>query len=155
MPKRALYLTVSTGIGGALLVNGSLSKDMIDMELGKTPLLFKGKMQHWEDFASGRAFVEAYGKSGDDVKDDRIWQSYAQDRLGPGLAVACSYLQIDTVVLGGGLGHHGDHFSDYLNPYLDERLHSIVRRPNIIRKAKYGKNAVIHGCYEHAKDQLT
>lgn len=153
-PKRALYLTISTGIGGALLVNGNLSHDMIAMELGKSPLLFEDRLTDWEDFASGRAFFEAYGKYGDDVDDRQIWQDYAQERLGPGVAVACSYLQVDTIIFGGGLGHHANHFADYLAPYLDERLHKIVVRPTQLVSAKHGKNAVIYGCYEYAKDRL-
>lgn len=153
-PARALYLTISTGIGGALVVDGNLSTDMIDMELGKAPLFFNGDLMHWEEFASGKAFSESYGKQGDDVGDNTaIWQSYAQERLGPGLVVACSYLQVDTIIFGGGLGHHSNHFSSYLGPYLDERLHSIVVRPSHYRSAKHGKNAVIYGCFEYAKDR--
>ncbi len=153
-PARALYLTISTGIGGALLVNGELSDDMIDMELGKTPLLFENELTHWENFASGKAFFEQYGKHGDNVDDPLTWQAYAQDRLGPGLLAACSYLQVDTIIFGGGLGHHCHHFNDYLAPYLDERLHAIVKRPQTLKSAKHGKNAVIYGCYEYAKDHL-
>jgi predicted NBD/HSP70 family sugar kinase len=152
-PKRALYLTISTGIGGALVVDGELSTDMIDMEVGKTPLLYQGDLIQWEGFASGHAFVEAFGKVGDEVGDDPIiWQSYALERLGPGLVVACSYLQIDTIIFGGGLGHHSNHFASYLGPYLDERLHSNVVRPSQFKSAKHGKNAVIYGCFEYAKD---
>lgn len=154
-PSRALYLTISTGIGGALLIKGALSDDMKDMELGKAPLLFEERLVHWEDFASGRAFYDAYGKQGDDVDDSNIWQLYAQERLGPGVAVACSYLQVDTIIFGGGLGHHANHFADYLAPYLDERLHDIVIKPSRFLSAKHGKNAVIYGCYEYAKDHLT
>ena len=154
IPKRALYLTISTGIGGALLIDGRLSEQMNDMELGKSPLLFEGRVVDWEDFASGRAFFEAYGVLGDDTEDPRIWQSYAQDRLGPGVAVACSYLQVDTIIFGGGLGHHANHFTDYLAPYLDERLHAIVIKPSRLLTAKHGKNAVIYGCYEYAKEHL-
>ena len=155
IPPRALYITVSTGIGGALLIDGRLSKDMIDMEIGKAPLDFKGEQLDWEDFAGGRPFVERYGMKGDRVTDSSIWQSYTQDRLGPGFAIACAYLQIDTIILGGGLGHNANHFTDYLYPYLDERLHAIVKKPTSIRSAKFGKNAVIYGCYEYAKDHAT
>lgn len=127
---------------------------MIDMELGKAPLMFNGKLQHWEDFASGRAFFTAYGKQGDDVGDDPVlWEQYVVDRLGPGIAVACSYLQVDTIVFGGGLGKHSSHFAEFLAVYLDQRLHSIVTRPITIKPAQHGKNAVIYGCYEYAKDK--
>ncbi len=153
IPKRALYLTISTGIGGSLVVDGHLSQDMIDMELGKAPLFYEGDLMHWEEFASGKAFADSYGKLGDDVGDNPIiWQDYAQERLGPGLVVACSYLQVDAIIFGGGLGHHSNHFSSYLGPYLDERLHSNVVRPSQYKNAKHGKNAVIYGCFEYAKD---
>jgi len=153
-PDRTLYLTVSTGIGGALLLGRNLVSEMIDMELGKSPFWFNGELTHWEDFASGRAFADAYGKQGDEVDDDTLWQRYVQERLGPGVAVACSYLQVDTIIFGGGLGHHSNHFSSFLSAYLDERLHAIVNRPTKILSAKHGKNAVIYGCYEYANDRL-
>ncbi len=154
-PSRALYLTISTGIGGALVINGDLSSDMLDMELGKIPLLFDEKIQHWEEFASGRMFADAYGLPGSEVTDPTIWQSYTEERLGPGVAVACSYLQIDTIIFGGGLGHNSAKFTDYLAPYLDEHLHSIVKRPEKFRSARHGKNAVIYGCYEYANDHTS
>lgn len=153
VPHRALYITVSTGIGGALLIDGRLDSTMIDMELGKAPLLFEGTMQHWEDFASGRAFFTAYGKQGDDVGDDPVlWERYVTERLGPGVAVACSYLQVDTIIFGGGLGHHSSQFIDFLKVYLNKHLHPIVLRPQVYKTARHGKNAVIYGCYEYAKD---
>jgi len=151
-PKRVLYITVSTGIGGALLVDGRLSTDMIDMEIGKSPLNFAGDVEHWENFASGRAFFESYGIKGDDTDDPKIWQNFVQERLGPGIVVACSYLQVDTIIFGGGLGHHAPRFRDYLAPYIDERLHPIVKRPKQLLSATYGKNGVIYGCFEYAKN---
>lgn len=151
--KRALYITISTGIGGALVINNKLCPDMIDMEIGKIPLLFEGTLQHWEDFGSGRAFSGAYGKHGDEVGDDpALWERYVIERLGPGMSVVCSYLQVDTIVFGGGLGHHSSHFTPFLRVYLDERLHPIVRRPETLKAARHGKNAVIYGCYEYIKD---
>lgn len=150
---RIFYLTLSTGIGGALLVNGNLVADLKDMEIGKMPLLHEGKPVHWEDFASGRAFSEKYGKKAVDVSEAKIWQEYA-NVVNQGLGIVCSAFQPEAIVFGGGLGQHLDRFKQYLGPYLKENLHSIVRQPNALLSTHYRGQSVIYGCYQYGKDKL-
>ena len=151
--KRVFYLTISTGIGGALIVNGKLVPEMIDMEVGKTPMKHGDKIVDWEDFASGRAFTEKYGQKAVDVTDQKIWREYAHV-LNLGLGMICAGYQPDVIVFGGGLGQRLERFKKYLTPYLEENLHSIVRQPKALLSTHYRGQSVIHGCYQYGKDKL-
>ncbi len=151
---RVFYLTLSTGIGGALLANGELVHEVIDMEIGKIPLPFEGKLQPWEEFASGRAFFDKYGKKAVDVTSKNIWKQYAKD-VNLGLGVICSTFQVEAIIFGGGLGQYLNRFEEHVMPYLDKNLHPIIRRPQALLSTHFRSQSVIYGCYEYAKDKLT
>jgi len=151
---RVFYLTFSTGIGGALLVNGKLSHDVISMEIGKVPLPHGKRLEQWEEFASGRAFLARYGKKAADVTDPVIWEEFAQE-IGIGISMVCSIFQVDAIVFGGGLGQHLDRFSQYLEPFTTTYLHPIVKQPKALLKTAYKDDAVIYGCYHYAQDHLS
>ncbi len=150
---RIFYLTISTGIGGALLVNGKLIRELIDMEVGKMPLSNNGKELAWEEFASGRAFVNKYGKKAIDIKDESIWEEFAEG-VNQGLGIICANYQVEAIIFGGGLGQHVNKFKKYIMPYLETTLHPIVVRPQALLSTQYRGQSVVYGCYEYAKDKL-
>lgn len=150
--KRVLYITIGTGIGGALIVDGKISKNLEDMEMGKMPLYYRNdELKHWEDIVSGRVIFEEYGKKASEITDDNIWQEIGL-KIGYGLGIACSTLQPDAVIFGGGIGQFADKFSSVVSEYLDENLHAIVRKPRAYLPPKYIEDSVIVGCYEYIKD---
>jgi len=151
--RRVYYITLSTGIGGTLLINGKIAQEVINGEVGMVPMLHEGKIVRWEDFASGRAFFEKYGKKAVDVDDAIIWEDFAQN-IGLGLAMICCIYQVEAIIFGGGLGQHIEKFQDYLRPYVSTYLHTTIKQPEALLKAQYGDESVIYGCYEYAKDHL-
>lgn len=152
--QRVFYLTISTGIGGALIVNGKLDKNLMDMEIGKIPLEHSGKILDWEDFSSGRAFFEKYKKKAVDTHEDSIWEEFAKS-INLGIGIICSSFQVDVIVFGGGLGQYLSRFKKYIESYLLENLHPIVKRPEALLSTHYRSQSVVYGCYEYAKDHLT
>lgn len=150
--RNVLYLTVSTGIGCALLQDGHIVKELEDTEMGKMPLLHGDQIVHWEDFASGRAIVERYGKKASEIDDPEMWQAIGND-IGYGLGVICSVLQPQAIVFGGGAGKFAGKFKQTLTEYLEKELHPVVRRPKAILVAKYEDNGGIRGCYEILKQR--
>ena len=56
-PALGLYITISTGIGIGAVVNGTISPALRHSEAGHMQLLWDGRLQAWEDFASGRAIA--------------------------------------------------------------------------------------------------
>lgn len=152
--KRIYYITISTGIGGTLLINGDLAREVIDGEIGMVPVENKdGEMTRWEDIASGRAFYSKYGKKADDVSDKSIWSEFSK-LLGPGIAMVCCIYQVDVIIFGGGLGLNLKKFKRYLKPYVSTYLHTTIKKPRQLVVARHGDNSVIYGCYEYAHDKL-
>lgn len=150
--ERTLYLTLSTGIGGALVINDDLAHDVADMEIGKIPLQQGETTATWEEIASGKAFVQQFNQPASGVEDEASWKLYTA-HLAQGLTIACAILQVDAVVFGGGLGQYAEKFINYLDPYL-QNLHPIVKKPRLLTPAHFGDESVIYGCYEHARDRL-
>lgn len=150
--ERVLYMTISTGIGVSYLENGKLVDALLGMESGKMPLPYEGKIQQWEDFASGKAMVDRYGLLASDIKDPKAWEEIAE-RLSYGVGVCCSVLQPEAIVFGGGAGKYSDKFSEHIDNYLAKNLHPVTEPPKALLPAHYGNDSVVHGCYILLKQQ--
>lgn len=149
--SRVLYLTVSTGIGGAFAVNGTLVRELDTLEVGKMLLSFEGKEQPWEEFASGRAIVATYNQRASDITDPVIWREIA-DKLVLGIAPLCAVFQPEVIVFGGGAGMHADNFKGFVQEILEgEHLHPVIARPKAYLTTTFKDEAVIYGCYQFAK----
>lgn len=144
--ERVLYLTVSTGIGGALLKNGQIIEELRDTEAGKMPLQYEGKFQAWESFGSGKAIVERYQKRASEIEDIHIWKDISL-RVGYGTAICCSIMQPDVIVFGGGVGQFADKFSQGIVAFLQTQLHPNIRQPKALLPPHYGEESVIQGCF--------
>lgn len=140
-----LYITVSTGISGALVVDGKLDPELQNSEGGHILLEHDGKLQTWESIASGRTIYNKYGKKASDIADPKIWDEISYN-IARGLYDLLAVIQPDAVVIGGGVGTH---FKKYQKPLL-KHLHTmenpLVPIPPILG-AKHAEEAVIYGCY--------
>jgi len=150
--KKVLYLTISTGIGGGVIINGKIDPVLVDMEPGHMLLEHDGKLQKWEDFASGRALHEKYGKLASEIDDAAIWKSFAVD-IALGLEELLAIIHPDVVIIGGGVGAHFEKFSRLLNEALKKNESDMVKVPPII-KARRPEEAVIYGCYDLTRQTL-
>jgi predicted NBD/HSP70 family sugar kinase len=151
VPHKALYLTVSTGIGGALIINGSLDRDLDDAEVGWMLHEREGKIVTWESFASGSAIVRRFGKLASEINDKHVWKLISHD-IAFGLIDICAVLQPDIVIIGGGVGSHFEKFKTPLREALKEYESTLVPAPKVAA-AKNPEQAVIYGCYQLMKDQ--
>lgn len=149
--KKVLYLTISTGIGGGVIINGKIGADLINTEPGQMLLEHGGKLKTWEDIASGRALKERYGKLASEINDPKIWQDFAQD-IARGLEQLLAVIQPDVVIFGGGVGAHFEKFGHYLHEDLKKIRNDMVKIPPII-KAHRPEEAVVYGCYDLIKQQ--
>lgn len=147
--RTCLYVTVSTGIGTGLIVNGQIDADYRQSEGGQIVLEHEGRLQRWENFASGRAIHEKYGMYASDITDPAIWKVIAQD-ISRGFLVLLPVLRPDVVVIGGSIGTYFDRYSQFLTDELQEQLHYV---PPISAAIK-PEEAVIYGCYYYALDTL-
>lgn len=145
-----LFLTVSTGIGGAFVQHGRLVSALQDTEMGKMPLIHDGEFIQWEEFASGRGVTKRFNKKAVEITDPGSWRVIGEN-IAYGLGVVCSVLQPHAIILGGSVGAHADKYSDVILEFLAEHLHPVVRQPSVILPAQRPAEAVIYGCYDLAK----
>ncbi len=149
--KKVLYLTISTGIGGGIIINGKIDQALADAEPGQMMLEHAGKIKKWEDFASGRALHKRTGKLAAEIDDPQVWRAYAQD-LALGIEQLLAVIQPDAVIIGGGVGAHFEKFALPLHEELKKLENEMVRIPPVI-KAQRPEEAVIYGCYQLIRQQ--
>ncbi len=147
--KSVLYLTISTGIGGALIVDKKIVKELQDTEMGHMPLIHDGRLLPWEKFASGQSVVEDYGKKAAEINDPVIWQEIGE-KIAYGVGALCAVLQPEVIVFGGGVGQFAERFTPAVKKYLEENLHPVVVQPSVLAGPACGEDNVLRGCYELA-----
>jgi predicted NBD/HSP70 family sugar kinase len=147
---KVLYVTISTGIGSAFVVDGEIDPDTENSEIGKTLYEHDGKVQQWEDFASGKAIVAKYGQRASEIEDYETWKEISHD-LAIGFINACAVYTPDLIVLGGGVGTYFDKYKQTLNEAIHKMKPEELTVPEI-RRAIHPEEAVIYGCYHLAKN---
>lgn len=149
-PVSSLYVTISTGIGTGIITNGSIDPGLRHSEGGHMLIEYDGIVREWEQFASGRSVLEAYGKYARDITSKRTWAQIA-DRVSRGFLAIIPLLQPDTIIIGGSIGTYFDQYKDQLVGILREKLPPHIPCPKF-RQAKHPETAVVYGCYYYALD---
>jgi predicted NBD/HSP70 family sugar kinase len=150
--SKVLYVTVSTGIGYGLVVDKKIDDNVGDGGGRSILLEHQGKMMPWEDFASGRALTERYGKRAEDITDSHTWRSISR-YLAQGLIELIAITGPEIIVIGGGVGTYFDRFEKLLKEELDKYKLPMLSMPKLAR-AQRPEEAVIFGCYDLAKQVL-
>jgi predicted NBD/HSP70 family sugar kinase len=146
---RILYVTISTGIGTGFIVDQKIEPAFADSEGGKMMLEHGTKIEEWEDFASGRAIFERYGKPARDIHDPAIWKRIAND-IAIGLIDLIAVMQPNAIVLGGSIGTYYPRYEQFLKKALERYETPLVPIPPI-KQASRPEQAVVYGCYDLAK----
>lgn len=147
---KVVYLTVSTGIGGGMVINNVLDPDLRDAEVGHMLFERDGKLVRWESFASGKAIVRRFGKLASEIDDPAVWKIISRD-LALGIIDVAATVQPDIIIIGGGVGTHFKKYGVFLNQELKKYENPMVPAPEVVG-AKHPEEAVIYGCYELIKD---
>lgn len=144
-----LYITVSTGIGYGLVVDGEIDPNIGDGG-GRTIVLdYKGKHTPWESFASGHAIVERYGKMAKDIRDDETWKKVSRD-IAKGLIELIAITEPQAVVVGGSVGTYFNQYHSFLSQELKKYHVPLMKMPKLLQ-AQRPEKAVVYGCYDRAK----
>lgn len=150
-PPVCLYVTVSTGIGTGVILDGKIHPLLSRTEGGRMVLNHGGTREIWETYASGKAIQHTYHQLASEITDDSTWR-VVSDNIAQGLLALCPFLKPDIVIIGGGVGAHLDRFGDLLNATMKAELHDGYI-PTIVQ-AVHPETAVIYGCYYYALDTL-
>lgn len=149
IPRLGFYLTLGTGVGGAIIVNGKLLPQLNHSEVGHMMLKNDvGQWTEWEDMASGHAIVTQFHTMAKDLNKPEQWQWIAEN-VAQGLGPIIATLLPSVVVFGGGVGHYFEHFHGLLAEKLHRRLPAYVPVPKFYPPQR-AEDSVLYGCYYHA-----
>lgn len=109
-----IYITVGTGIGGSIVVDGRLLHGISHPEIGhiRVPIInqaMQGSCEYHtnclEGLASGKALEQFTGLKPQNINDPNIWQQESQN-LALGIVNLISIAQPEMIVLGGSVMKH-------------------------------------------------
>jgi glucokinase len=122
------YLTLSSGIGGGLVIDKKIVTHKYGFEPGhqiininETNAWSCGQKGCFESYASGTAFQKTFGMAGEECNDAKIWEQYA-GLLAPGLANAIALWSPEVIILGGGISTKANFFLEPLRKRLKELI---------------------------------
>ena len=149
LPEVGLYITVSTGVGTGVIINGTLDPILQRVHGGRMTLEFDGMLRDWESFASGRAIYETYGKYAHDIEDPHVWSAIA-DKISRGLVALIPLFQPDVIIIGGSIGTHYHHYHGVLAALIKEGVPKEFKQPKLTQ-AIHPQEAVLYGCNIYAQ----
>lgn len=149
---KVLYVTISTGIGTALIIDQHIDPNVGDAGGATMLLQHHGKLQPWEHFASGHAIVQRFGKRAEDIHDEATWHTITHDWVG-GFLELIAIMEPDIIVIGGSVGSYFDRYHKLLADQLAKHETPLLKIPPIVQ-AQRPEAAVVYGCYDFARQQF-
>lgn len=136
----AIYITIGTGVGVGVYVNGALLHGLVHPEGGHMLLsrhpkdTYKGRCIFHSDcvesLASGPAIEERWGKKAYELADcSEVWELEAYYLIQAVTNYICAYSP-QKVILWGGVMHQGQLF-DMVRRGVQEKLNGYVQHPAI------------------------
>jgi fructokinase len=152
--KSAVYVSLSTGVGSAIIIDGNIPKNMRTSECGlmlMNPTEDSADSQiRLEDIASGTGFERQFHVSPEIADDAKIWEHYGKQ-----LSVCLFNISVmffpEVVVLGGGLMNQYSRFNETLNNGFEALFPEQCAVP-ALKAAHFINDGVLYGSYEAATD---
>lgn len=142
-----VYMTISTGVGGARVVGGKIDTNSLGFEVGHQIIVIDGEVcncggkGHLESYVSGSAIERIYGKKAEEITDPKIWDQVAK-YLAIGLNNTIVHFSPDIVILGGSVMKSLP--LDKISAHLQDVLTIFPTCPQLT-KASLGDSAGLYG----------
>ena len=151
-----MYMTISTGVGGARIVHGKVDEASIGFEPGNQIIDADKTMMPGaagvtlQDYISGKSLMLMTGKKPKEITDPKFWDDMARV-LAIGINNTIVHWSPDVVVLGGSM-ITGDPAIpvDATERYLHEMLKVYPQLPPV-KKSELGDHGGLWGALEYAK----
>lgn len=161
-----IYITIGTGVGAGIYIEGKLLHGMLHPEAGHMLMArraddtYKGKCPYHkvclEGLAAGPAIEERWGKKAVELKDNAaVWDLEAY-YIAQALANYILILSPEMIILGGGVMHQEQLFPLIRN-YVKEMLNGYIKTEELNDLEHYIVPASLHddqgimGCLELAR----
>ncbi|MFH1188438.1 MAG: ROK family protein [bacterium] len=137
------YITVSTGIGGVRIINGTIDEAAIGFEPGHQFLLINNTPHTLEYLVSGSGLSTQYGKNAADITDPCVWKTTTRF-LSYGIHNTIVHWSPHAVILGGSLiNEHAITLTEIITE-LQPLLTIFPRMPEI-KASQLGDNSGLYG----------
>lgn len=150
-----VYLTISTGVGGVRIVNGTIDENALGFEPGHqiidpdNTLCPTCEGNDLEAYVSGTAIEKRLGKKPYEIHDDAVWDELAK-YLAYGLANTTVHWSPDVIVLGGSMMKEVGIPVPAVKKYLTEILKIFPKIPEI-KKAELADFGGLYGALSYAR----
>lgn len=142
--RRVFYVTVGTGIGGGLVLDGQLSNGRYGAaEIGHMQVCHAGRWRTVESLASGLAIEQGVSTV-----------PQAARHLGVAIANAIALVNPDIVIVGGGVTLAGPAFFRPLRQQVQQRVFPPFRSNYRIVQPRLGQAVVVVGAALLAAEQV-
>lgn len=150
----AIMVTLGTGIGGGLLINGGIFHGNAGFagEIGHMvidrdgPPCACGSRGCWELYASAQAF----DRPPHEVHDPEQWREFGKN-LGIGIASLVNVLGIEDVLIGGGLSQAWERFEAAMRQEIPCRTYAETAARIRVHRAQLGDRAGVLGAALHTE----
>lgn len=157
-----LYVTLSTGIGAGILLDGKIIRgaDSLAGELGHIPLDADGPECScggrgcFEALCSGRAIEAREGRPARELLADAAFRAGYVPALARGLRAALMLLNPDRIVIGGGLSNAGEPLFAELRAELERQIPPSLPVRIDVEPAALGDDSVLWGAAALAEQVL-
>lgn len=147
------YVTVSTGVGGARIVDGRIDRKAVGFEPGHQIINFGGAAQTLESQISGRALLAKFGQLPREITDKKIWAETAKI-LAAGLYNMILHWSPETVVVGGAMALKRPGIDLELVREELTRINQVLPSLPEIVPAALGDLGGLHGASVYLRQQL-
>ncbi len=148
------YVTISTGVGGARIVDGQIDEHVTGFEPGQQiididgTVFSSGKGTNLGDYISGKAVEARTGKKPSEITDSAFWDDEAK-ALAYGLNNTIVHWSPSVVVLGGSMMHDVGIPIDVTDKYLSEIMTGYGSIPPLT-KAELGDLGGLYGALAYS-----
>ena len=151
--KCVVYVTIGTGVGAGIYIEGKLLHGMLHPEAGHILLskreddTYEGKCPYHktclEGLAAGPAIQERWGKRAADLKDDeRVWDLEAY-YIAQALVDYILTLSPQMIILGGGVMHQEQLFPQ-IRSYVKKMMNGYIKTKEMADLDHYIVPASLH-----------
>jgi predicted NBD/HSP70 family sugar kinase len=157
--KIVAYITVSTGVGGARIVNGKIDENTYGFEPGHQIIDIDGSIcpscgdtGHLEGLISGNSLEKRTGIKPKEITDENTWEEEAR-LLAYGLNNIAVLWSPDVIVLGGSMIVGSPCIQiEHIKNHFEKTLKIFPIKPRI-KKAELGDFGGLHGALAYLKSK--
>ncbi|MBI2607608.1 MAG: ROK family protein [Candidatus Doudnabacteria bacterium] len=141
------YITVSTGVNGARIVDKKIDPSLFGFETGKQIIDERGHTLEWH--IAGGFIKKRFGKTPHQIKDKKFWQQVV-GHLAVGLNNTILHWSPEVVVLGGGVMNEMT-----LPPIVSElkKVLTVYPKLPLIKRSELGDFGGLHGAMALIRQQ--